>query len=51
VCACTEVLKASGTSRLHERGDAFKQYKETLRPLVEPERVIFGNTVPIKVLG
>jgi hypothetical protein len=35
----------------HERGDAFKQYKETLRPLVEPESVIFGNTVPIKVLG
>ena len=35
----------------HETGDAFKQYKETLRPLVEPESVIFGNTVPIKVLG
>ena len=35
----------------HESGDAFKQYKETLRPLIEPESVIFGNTVPIKVLG
>jgi (4S)-4-hydroxy-5-phosphonooxypentane-2,3-dione isomerase len=35
----------------HESRDAFKQYKETLRPLVEPESVIFGNTVPIKVLG
>lgn len=35
----------------HESGDAFKQYKEALRPLVEPESVIFGNTVPIKVLG
>jgi (4S)-4-hydroxy-5-phosphonooxypentane-2,3-dione isomerase len=35
----------------HESGDAFKQYKETLRPLVEPESVLFGNTVPIKVLG
>jgi hypothetical protein len=35
----------------HESGDAFKQYKETLRPLVEPESVIFGSTVPIKVLG
>jgi quinol monooxygenase YgiN len=35
----------------HEGGDAFKQHKETLRPLVEPESVIFGNTVPIKVLG
>ena len=35
----------------HESGDAFKQYKETLRPLVEPQSVLFGNTVPIKVLG
>ena len=35
----------------HESGAAFKQYKETLRPLVEPESVLFGNTVPIKVLG
>jgi autoinducer 2-degrading protein len=35
----------------HERGEAFKQYKETLRPLVEPDSVLFGNTVPIKVLG
>ena len=34
-----------------ERGDAFKQYKEALRPLVEPDSVLFGNTVPIKVLG
>ena len=35
----------------HESGDAFKQYKEMLRPLVEPDSVLFGNTVPIKVLG
>jgi quinol monooxygenase YgiN len=35
----------------HESGEAFKQYKETLRPLVEPDSVIFGNTEPIKVLG
>ena len=35
----------------HESGDAFKQYKERLRPLVEPESALFGNTVPIKVLG
>jgi quinol monooxygenase YgiN len=35
----------------HESGDAFKQYKETLPPLVEPESVIFGNTVPIMVQG
>jgi hypothetical protein len=35
----------------HESGTAFRQYKEALRPLVEPESVLFGNTVPIKVLG
>jgi quinol monooxygenase YgiN len=35
----------------HESGTAFRQYKEALRPLVEPESMLFGNTVPIKVLG
>jgi hypothetical protein len=35
----------------HESGAAFEQYKEALRPLVEPDSVLFGNTVPIKVLG
>jgi hypothetical protein len=35
----------------HESGTGFREYKEALRPLVEPESVLFGNTVPIKVLG
>ena len=35
----------------HESGEAFARYKEELRPLVEPDSVLFGNTVPIKVLG
>ncbi len=35
----------------HESGEAFKRYKERLRPLVEADSLIFGNTVPIKVLG
>jgi quinol monooxygenase YgiN len=35
----------------HESGDAFPRYKEELRPLVDPESVLFGNTVPVKVLG
>jgi quinol monooxygenase YgiN len=35
----------------HESGEAFGRYKEELRPLVEPDSVLFGNTVPIKVLG
>ncbi len=35
----------------HESGEAFKRYKEELRPLVDPESLVFGNTVPVKVLG
>ena len=35
----------------HERGEAFARYKEELRPLIDPASVLFGNTVPIKVLG
>jgi quinol monooxygenase YgiN len=35
----------------HESGEAFERYKRDLRPLVEPDSVIFGNTVPLKVLG
>jgi hypothetical protein len=35
----------------HESGAAFKQHKEALRALGEPESGLFGNTVPIKVLG
>jgi len=35
----------------HESGQAFARYKEELRPLVDPDSVVFGNTVPIKVLG
>jgi quinol monooxygenase YgiN len=35
----------------HESGEAFKQYKEALRPPVEPDSVLIGNTVPVKVLG
>ncbi len=35
----------------HESGDAFLSYKEALRPLVDPDSVLFGNAVPIKVLG
>jgi quinol monooxygenase YgiN len=35
----------------HESGDAFTRYKEELRPLVDPDSVISGSTVPIKVLG
>jgi quinol monooxygenase YgiN len=35
----------------HESGDEFRAYKERLRPLVEPDSVLFGNTEPLDVLG
>jgi quinol monooxygenase YgiN len=35
----------------HESGQEFARYKEELRPLVDPDSVVFGATVPIKVLG
>ncbi len=35
----------------HESGPEFQEYKEKLRPMVEGDSVIFGNTTPIAVLG
>jgi quinol monooxygenase YgiN len=35
----------------HESGSSFAEYKETLRPLVESDSVIFGNTEPLATLG
>lgn len=35
----------------HESGDAFRVYKDELRPLVRAESVVWGNTKPVKVLG
>lgn len=35
----------------HESGVAFKEYKERLRPLVEPDSVLFGATTPLVALG
>jgi len=35
----------------HESGAAFRRYKEALRPLIDPDSVLFGNCVPVKVLG
>ena len=36
---------------VHESGPEFQGYKEKLRPMVEGDSVIFGNTTPIAVLG
>jgi quinol monooxygenase YgiN len=35
----------------HESGVAFEEYKTKLRPLVDGDTVLFGNTTPIAVLG
>jgi quinol monooxygenase YgiN len=35
----------------HESGDAFRRYKDELRPLVDPDSLVFGTTVPVKILG
>lgn len=46
-----ETWKDEAAVDAHESGDAFKAYKEELRPLVEDDSVLFGNTTPVKVLG
>src|SRR6266545_3702538 len=32
----------------HEGGEAFRRYKDALRPLIDPDSLVFGNTVPIQ---
>jgi autoinducer 2-degrading protein len=46
-----ETWETEAAVEAHESGDAFAKYKEELRPLVDPDTLIFGNTVPVKVLG
>jgi quinol monooxygenase YgiN len=45
-----ETWESEDAVNTHESGDAFTDYKEKLRPLVEPD-VMFGNCTPLKVLG
>jgi quinol monooxygenase YgiN len=35
----------------HESGPAFTAYKDALRPLVEPDSLLFGNAEPLAALG
>jgi|SRR6266851_9029803 len=35
----------------HESGADVKAHKDRLRPLVEPDSVLFGNTEPLAALG
>jgi quinol monooxygenase YgiN len=46
-----ETWADEAAAEAHESGDAFKAYKEALRPLVEPESVLFGNAEPLVALG
>jgi quinol monooxygenase YgiN len=46
-----ETWESQAAVEAHESGEEFLHYKEALRPLVDPDSVLFGNTVPIKVLG
>jgi quinol monooxygenase YgiN len=46
-----ETWESEEAVEAHESGSAFQQYKERLRPMVEGDSVLFGNTTPIAVLG
>ena len=46
-----ETWESEDAVEAHESGAAFERYKRDLRPLIDPDSVIFGNTVPLKVLG
>jgi quinol monooxygenase YgiN len=46
-----ETWESEAAVEAHESGQEFLRYKDTLRPLVDGDSVLFGNTVPIKVLG
>jgi quinol monooxygenase YgiN len=46
-----ETWESEAAVDAHESGDEFLRYKEALRPLVDDDSVLFGNTVPVKVLG
>jgi quinol monooxygenase YgiN len=46
-----ETWESEAAVEAHESGEAFARYKEELRPLVDPDSVVFGDTVPVKVLG
>ncbi len=46
-----ETWESLGAVEAHESGPEFQAYKQKLRPMVEGDSVIFGNTTPIAVLG
>ena len=46
-----ETWESSEAVDAHESGDAFKQYKDELRPLVDPDSVQFASCTPLKTVG
>ncbi len=46
-----ETWESLGAVEAHESGEAFEEYMRRLRPLVEGDSVVRGNTTPIAVLG
>ena len=46
-----ETWESEEAANGHESGDAFREYRRAIGPLVEPESVLFGNTEPLRVLG
>src|SRR5262245_24123430 len=35
----------------HESGEDFKSYKDRIRPLVEPDSLVFGDAEPLDAIG
>ena len=46
-----ETWESEDAANVHESGEAFREYRRTIRPLVDPDSVVFGNTEPVDVLG
>jgi quinol monooxygenase YgiN/predicted ester cyclase len=46
-----ETWESEAAVERHESGPAFARYKELLRPLVDPDTLLFGDGVPVKALG
>jgi quinol monooxygenase YgiN len=46
-----ETWESEEAVEAHESGEEFESYKERLRPLVDPDSVIYGDCEPLKVLG
>jgi quinol monooxygenase YgiN len=46
-----ETWESAAAVEAHESGEAFGNYKQQFRPLVDDDSLVFGNCTPVKVLG